>query len=200
MPKYSKFMRNFLTHKRKIESIQKVNLSEECSAVLLNKLHRKKIDTGSFTIPCSIRGSPISNALADLEASINLIATTMFKRLGLRKPHPTWMSIQLADRSVKYPQGVIENLLVKVVEFVFPADFEIHDIEEDTEIPLILGRSFLSTAWAMVDISDGKQTLRVGEKEVKFEVGQCVIHQGNGLELRLRSQPVQLVMRVIPLE
>ncbi|XP_021975563.1 uncharacterized protein LOC110870672 [Helianthus annuus] len=172
MTKYSKFMRDILTPKRKIESIQQVNLSEECSAVLLNKLPKKKIDPGSFTIPCSIGGSSISNALADLGASINLMPTSIFNRLGLGKPHPTRMSIQLADRSVKYPQGVVENLLIKVGEFVFPADFVILDMEEDTEIPLILGRPFLATARAMVDMSVGRLTLRVGEKEIKFEMGQ----------------------------
>ncbi|XP_022023798.1 uncharacterized protein LOC110924063 [Helianthus annuus] len=172
MPKYSKFMRDFLTDKRKIETIQQVSLSEECSVALLNKLPQKKIDPGSFTIPCSIGGSPISNALADLGASINLMMASMFNRLGLGKPHPTKMSIQLAERSVKYTQGVIENLLVKVGEFVFPANFVILDMEEDTEIPLILGQPLLGTARAMVDISDGKLTLGVGEKEIKFEVGQ----------------------------
>ncbi|XP_021984634.1 uncharacterized protein LOC110880349 [Helianthus annuus] len=167
-------MRDFLTHKRKIESIQQVNLSEECSAALLNKLPQKKICPGSFTIPCFIGGSPISNALSDLGASINLMPASIFNRLGLRKPHPARMSIELADRSVKYPQGVMENLLVKVGEFVFPADFVILDMEEDTEIPLILGRPFLATARAMVDMSDGRLTLRVGDKEIKFEVGQRV--------------------------
>ncbi|XP_021985831.1 uncharacterized protein LOC110882036 [Helianthus annuus] len=150
MPKYSKFLRDFLIHKRKIETIQQVTLSEQCSAALLNKLPQKKIDPKSFIIPCSIGGSPISNALADLGASINLMPVSVFNRLGLGKPHPTKMSIQLADRSVKYPQ----------------------DMEEDTEIPLILGRPFLATTQAMVDMSDGKLTLRVGEKDIKFEVGQ----------------------------
>ncbi|XP_035834130.1 uncharacterized protein LOC118482653 [Helianthus annuus] len=166
MPKYSKFMRNFFTHKRKIETFQLVNLSKECSAVLLNKLPQKKIDPGSFTIPCSIGGSLVCNALADLGASINLMPTSMFDRLGLGKTNPTKMSIQLADRSIKYPHGVAENLLVKVGDFVFPADFVILDMEEDTEVPLILGRPFLATAHTMVDMSDGKLTLRVGDKEM----------------------------------
>ncbi|XP_021996281.1 uncharacterized protein LOC110893482 [Helianthus annuus] len=172
MLKYSKFRRDFLTHKTKIESIQQVTLSEECSVTLLNKLPQKKIDPGSFTIPCSIGGSLISNAIADLGASINLMSASMFNRLLLGNPHPTRMSVQLADRSVKYTQGVIENLLVKVGELVFSADFVILDIEEDTEIPLILGRPFLATARAMVDMRNEKLTLRVGEKEIKFEVGQ----------------------------
>ncbi|XP_021982312.1 uncharacterized protein LOC110878308 [Helianthus annuus] len=174
MPKYSKFMRDFLTHKRKIESIQQVNLSEECPAALLSKLPQKKIDLGSFTILCLIGGSPISNVLVDLGASINLMPASMFNRLGLGKPRPTRMSIQLADSLVKYLQGVMENLLANVGEFIFPADFVILDMEEDTEIPLILGRPFLATAWAMVDMSDGRLTLRLGDKEIKFEVRQCV--------------------------
>ncbi|XP_021995632.1 uncharacterized protein LOC110892792 [Helianthus annuus] len=153
MPKYSKFMRDFLTHKRKIETIQQVTLSEECSAALLNKLPQKKIDPKNFTIPCSIGESPISNALADLGDSINLMSASMFNRLGLGKPNPMKMSIQLVDRMVKYLQGVIENLLIKVGEFVFPVDFVILDMEEDTEIPLILGRPFLATTRAMVDMS-----------------------------------------------
>ncbi|XP_022014732.1 uncharacterized protein LOC110914234 [Helianthus annuus] len=174
MPKYSKFMRDFLTHKRKIEALQLVNLSEECSAVLLNKLPKKKIDPGTFTIPCSIGGSPIRNALADVGASINLMPASMFDRLGIGKTSPTKMSIQLADRSIKYPQGVAENLLVKVGDFVFPADFVILDMEEDNEVPLILGRPFLATAHAMVDMNGGKLTLRVGDKEMEFGVGKRV--------------------------
>ncbi|XP_022040663.1 uncharacterized protein LOC110943219 [Helianthus annuus] len=167
-------MRDLLTHKRKIETLQLVNLSEECSAVLLNKLPQKKFDPRSFTIPCSIGGSPVRDALADLGASINLLSASMFDQLGLGKTSPTKMSIQLADRSIKYPQGVAENLLVKVEDFVLPADFVILDMEEDTEVPLILGRPFLPTTHAMMDMSDGKLTLRVGDKEMKFGVGKRV--------------------------
>ncbi|MFS7913922.1 putative aspartic peptidase domain superfamily [Helianthus anomalus] len=82
------------------------------------------------------------------------------------------MSIQLSDRSVKYPQGVAENLLVKVDDFVYPADFVILDMEEDTEVPLILGRPFLATAQAVIDMNDGTLTLKFGDKEVKFGVGK----------------------------
>ncbi|XP_022032655.1 uncharacterized protein LOC110933756 [Helianthus annuus] len=93
------------------------------------------------------------------------------------------MSIQLADRSIKYLQGVAEFLLVKVGDFVFPADFVILDMEEDTEVPLILGRPFLTTAHAMVDMSDGKLTLRVGDKEMKFGVGKRVEDRVNYMDV-----------------
>ncbi|XP_021991010.1 uncharacterized protein LOC110887747 [Helianthus annuus] len=84
------------------------------------------------------------------------------------------MSIQLADRPVKYPQGVAENLLVKVENFVFSADFVILDMEEDAEVPLILRRPFLATAQAVVDMNDRTLTLKFGEEEVKFGVGKSV--------------------------
>ncbi|KAJ0835495.1 putative aspartic peptidase domain superfamily [Helianthus annuus] len=98
----------------------------------------------------------------------------MFKRLGLGTTSPTKISIQLADRSVKFPQGVIENVLVRVSRFVYPVDFVILDMEEDTEVPLILGRPFLATAQAVVDRNDGTLTLRYGDDEVKFGVGKKI--------------------------
>ena len=98
----------------------------------------------------------------------------MFKRLGLGTTSPTKISIQLVDRSVKFPQGVIENVLVRVSRFVYPVDFVILDMEEDTEVPLILGRPFLATAQAVVDMNDGTLTLRYGDDEVKFGVGKKI--------------------------
>jgi hypothetical protein len=70
----------------------------------------------------------------------------MFNRLGIGEPHPTMMSIQVADRSIKLPKGIVENLLVKVRKFVFPADFVILDMIEDKQVPLILGKPFQATA------------------------------------------------------
>jgi hypothetical protein len=172
MPKYSKYMRDFLTNKRKCEQLQQVGLGKACSSILLKKIPKKKLDPGSFTIPCSIGGVASNHELADLGTSINVMPTSMFKRLGIGEPHSTMMSIQLVERSIKYPKGIAENLLVKVGEFVFPADFVILDMGEDMDVPLILGRPFPATTRALVDMSEGKLTLSVGEKELKFEVGQ----------------------------
>ncbi|XP_027337191.1 uncharacterized protein LOC113850866 [Abrus precatorius] len=79
---------------------------------------------------------------------------------SLGEPRPTRMSIQLADRSIKYPKGIIEDVLVKVDKFIFPVDFVILDMDEDTDVPLILGRPFLATAGAIIDVRDGKLILR----------------------------------------
>jgi hypothetical protein len=120
MPKYSKYIEDFVANKKKCEQLQQVGFGEECSSIVLNKLPKKQLDPGSFTIPCSIRGLASSNALADLGARINVMPTSMCTRLGIGESHPTMMSIQLADRSIKYPKGIVENLLVKVGDLVFP--------------------------------------------------------------------------------
>ncbi|XP_021980186.1 uncharacterized protein LOC110876319 [Helianthus annuus] len=125
MPKYAKFLKDLLTNKKKLEDLSTVTLSEECSAVLQNKLPKKVSDPSSFTIPCLIGNLTVSNALADLGASINLMPYSIFAKLNLGEPSPARMSLQLADRSVKFPRGIVENMLVKVDKFVFPVDFVI---------------------------------------------------------------------------
>ncbi|XP_076940652.1 uncharacterized protein LOC143609885 [Bidens hawaiensis] len=176
MPKYAKFLKDVLTNKRKLEELSHVTLNEECSVVLQNKLPTKKTDPGSFTIPCLIGDLFVSNALADLGASINLMPYAVFSKLGLGEPKPTHMSIQLDDRSVKYPRGIVENMLVKIDKFVFPVDFVILDMDEDKSVPLILGRPFLATARALIDVCTGKLTLMVEDEEVTFDIGRSMKH------------------------
>ncbi|XP_022040424.1 uncharacterized protein LOC110942970 [Helianthus annuus] len=91
-----------------------------------------------------------AHALADLGANINLMPFSLYDRLGLGELTPMRMSLSLADRSVKYPCGIVENLLVKVDKFVFPVDFVILDMEADERVPIILGRPFLRTAKAII--------------------------------------------------
>ncbi|GJW40824.1 DNA-directed DNA polymerase [Tanacetum coccineum] len=133
-----------------------------------------KKDPGSFTIPCDIGQLHIDNALADLGASISLMPYTMYEKLGLGEPKATRMSLELADRSIQYPRGIIENVLIKVDKFVLPIDFVILDMPEDSRVPIILGRPFLATARAMIDVFNKKITLRVGDDEVIFDVDQSI--------------------------
>ena len=116
-----------------------MNLTEECSTILQRKLPQKLKDPGSFTIPCKIGNSIFERALCDLGASINLMSLSIFRRLGLGEARPTIVSLQLADKSLKHPRGVIEDVLVKVDKFIFPIDFIVLDMKEDEEIPIILG-------------------------------------------------------------
>nr|GEY67682.1 hypothetical protein [Tanacetum cinerariifolium] len=149
-------------------------MNERCSTILLNKLPSKEKDPWSFTIPCDIGHLHINNDLADLGASISLMPYTMYENLGLGEPKPTRMSLELADRSIKYPQGIAENVLIKVDKFVLPIDFVILDMREDSRILIILGRPFVATAWAMIDVFNKKITLRVGNKDVIFDVEQSI--------------------------
>ncbi|GJR53219.1 DNA-directed DNA polymerase [Tanacetum coccineum] len=142
-----------------------VTMNERSFAVLLNKLPSKENDPGSFTIPCNIGHLHIDNSLADLGASISLLPYTMYEKLGLGELKPTRMSLELADRSIQYPQRIAEDVLIKIDKFVLPIDFVILDMREDSRIPIILGRPFLATARAMIDVFNKKITLRVGSEE-----------------------------------
>ena len=152
MPSYVKFMKDILSKKRKLGDNETVALSEECSAVLQKKLPPKLRDPVTFTIPCTIGRIEEMNALCDLGASINLMPLSVFRSLQLGEAKPTTVTLQLADRSLAHPWGVIEVVLVKVDKFIFPADFIVLDMEEDTNVPIILGRPFLATGQALIDV------------------------------------------------
>ncbi|CAL0316919.1 unnamed protein product [Lupinus luteus] len=163
MPLYAKFMKDLLTKKRKL-SVEIVTLKAGCSAITQKSLPEKTKDPGSFTIPVTIGELSVGKTLLDLGASINLMPLSMLKRIGELEIKPTRMTLQLADRSVKYPYGVAEDVLVKVDDLVFPVDFVIMDIEEDKEVPLILGRPFMKTARVVIDVDDGKLKVRVDDQ------------------------------------
>ncbi|XP_022868132.1 uncharacterized protein LOC111387776 [Olea europaea var. sylvestris] len=112
----------------------------------------------------------------ECSASVNLMPLSIYRSLGLEEAKPTTISLQLADRSIKRPKGIIEDVLVKVDQFIFPADFIILDMEEDSNIPLILGRPFLATGRALIDVYDGKMILRVDNEQVIFNVFKVMKH------------------------
>nr|GFB97300.1 reverse transcriptase domain-containing protein [Tanacetum cinerariifolium] len=127
-------------------------LNQHCSAVLLKKLPEKLGDPGKFLIPCDFPGMAECLALADLGASINLMPFSVWKRLSLLDLTPTCMTLELADRSISRPVRVAEDVYVKVGSFHFPADFVVVDFDADPRVPLILGRSFLKTERALIDV------------------------------------------------
>ena len=170
MPKYAKFLKEILTHKRRFEEHGMVMLTEECRVLLQKKLPLKLRDPGSFNIPCTIGSFYFDKALCDLGASINLMPFSIFRKLGLGEVKPTTIHLQLADRSITYPRGVVEDVLIKVDKFIFPVDFVVLDMEEDRNIPLILGRRFLATSRTLTDVPQGKLFLRAEDEQVEFNV------------------------------
>ncbi|XP_074266941.1 uncharacterized protein LOC141590234 [Silene latifolia] len=174
IPSYGKFLKELLSNKKKLGASTTINLYKECSAILLNKLPQKLDDPGSFSIPCSIGGIYIQRALCDLEASVSLMPLSIFKRLQMMDQKPTRVSLQLADRSVKFPLGVVKDVPLAIGKLVIPCDFFVMDIPEDTQVPIILGRPCLATAGAMIDVRSGKLSLQVGEDKVEFELSKTM--------------------------
>ncbi|XP_062103150.1 uncharacterized protein LOC133814170 [Humulus lupulus] len=170
MPNYVKFLKDILTKKRRLGEFETVALTEGCSAMLKSKIPPKLKDPGSFTIPCSIGGRDVGRALCDLGASINLMPMSIFKKLGIGEVRPTTVTLQLADLSMAHPEGKIEDVLVQVDKFIFPADFIILDYEVDRDVPIILGRPFIATGRTLIDVEKGELTMRAQEEQVTFKV------------------------------
>jgi hypothetical protein len=162
-------VKRLLKEKARIEEEIKAAMKEECSATDYNALPHKEKDPGSFTLPCSINDMSFNNALADLGASVSVMPFRTFTSLGLGKLAPTKLIIELADRTVKQPVGIAENILVTIEKFVFLVDFIILDMPENINIPLILGRHFLSTAHAKIDVFKRKISLRVGNDKLVYK-------------------------------
>ena len=147
-----------------------MKLTATCSALMKKELPEKMKDPGSFTIPCIIEGIEIQKALYDSGASINLMPLSITKQLSLGELIPTTITLQMADKSMVKPEGVLEDVLVTVGKFVFPVDFIILDMEADSQVPLLLGRPFLATRAARIDMQKGVLTLRVGEEVATFNL------------------------------
>ncbi|GJS72749.1 retrotransposon protein [Tanacetum coccineum] len=134
-----------------------------------HNLPQKEKDPGSFTLPCFINNVCFDKALVDLGASVSVMPFSTYINLGLGVLSHTRLTIELVDRTIKQPRGIAENVLVRIGKFVFPIDFIILDIPEDDDVPLILGRPFLSTAHVKINVFKRKVTLRVREEKLVFK-------------------------------
>ncbi|XP_057744979.1 uncharacterized protein LOC130962833 [Arachis stenosperma] len=170
MPLYAKFLKELVTSKRNWGEKETVVLTEECSAIIQKKLPQKMKDLGSFQIPCIIGDITIEKALCDLGAIINLMSLNMMRRMRVEEAKPTRMALQLADRTFKFSHGVVEDLLVKVGEFILLADFVVLVIEEEANTSIILGRPFQATVGAIIDVQKGELVLRLHEEKMVFNV------------------------------
>nr|GEU73576.1 reverse transcriptase domain-containing protein [Tanacetum cinerariifolium] len=152
MPKFSPTSKSLLTNKDKLFELARTPLNEHCSTVLHKKLPEKLGDPGKFLIR---------------------------NKLSLPKLSPTCMTLELADRSISHPVGVAIDVLVKVGTFHFPTDFVVVDFDADPRVPLILGRSFLKTGSALIDVYEGELTLRVGKEAVTFNLDKTSRYSAN---------------------
>ncbi|XP_070009838.1 uncharacterized protein [Nicotiana sylvestris] len=154
-------------YKKFLEMLKQI---QTCSAVVTRPVAEKLSDPGSFTIARTIGNFVFAKALYDLGSSINLMPLAIYKRLGIGRARPTSMLLQLADRTVKRPSGILDDVLIQVGKFVFPTDFVILGCKVDEEIPIILGRPFLATGRALIDCETGKLKMRLNDEEITFNV------------------------------
>ncbi|GKF38217.1 reverse transcriptase domain-containing protein [Tanacetum coccineum] len=165
IPKYQKMIKSLLSNKEKLLELANTPLIENCSAVFLKKLPEKLGDPGKFLISCGF-SKLTCKALAGLGASINLMPISVWKKLGLPELISTRMTLELANRAICTPAGIARVVFVPVGKFTFPADFVIVDYESDPRVPLILGRPFLRTAHALIDVHGEEMILRDGDERL----------------------------------
>nr|GEY30964.1 DNA-directed DNA polymerase [Tanacetum cinerariifolium] len=171
MPKFAPMFKKLLNNENKLIELTKTPLNENYSAVVLKKLPEKLGDPGRFLIPCDFSEFDNCLALADLGASINLMLLSIWKKLKLLTLNDTKMVLELADRTISKPTGVAEKVFVKVDKFYFPADLVVLDFIADPRVPLILGRPFLSTAHALIDVYQGEIILRHNDQSLTLKCG-----------------------------
>ena len=152
MSHYAKFMKDILSKKRKLDEEGVVSLSSTCSAMIQKNFPMKMQDPSSFTIPYTIGNYVFGKALCDFAASINLMPLSIVKRFSLRELTPTTMTLQMVERTMAQPDGILEDVQIKVENFIFPVNFVVIDMEENKQIPLLLGRSFLAIGAALIDV------------------------------------------------
>ncbi|XP_070004530.1 uncharacterized protein [Nicotiana sylvestris] len=173
MPSYAKFMKDLVTKKRSMD-FETIKMTHQVSAIV-HSMAPKLEDPGAFTIPCTIESDEFEKALYDLWESINLIPYSIFKTLGIGQPRPTFMRLQMVSHTMKRPLGVIEDLFVGFDKFILPVDFVILDCEFDYEVPIIIGRPFLATGKALVDVEAGELTFRVVDEKVVFHAYSILV-------------------------
>jgi hypothetical protein len=168
IPLYVKIFKDLITRKRSLDNPELVALTEDCSAIILNNMPKKLQDPGSFSIPFVV-GRKTFTALCDLGSSVSVLPSTASQILQLGTLKPTAMTLQLADRTLRKPVGILEDVPVQVGNFAYPVDFVVLEMEDNAE-SMILGRPFLATAGAIIDVKGGTLKLQFGLEQAKFSM------------------------------
>ncbi|KAL9374047.1 hypothetical protein Peur_033667 [Populus x canadensis] len=187
VPSYAKFLKDLCTVKRKLNVKKKAFLAEQVSAILQNNNALKYKDLGCPTISCFIGEHKIEKALLDLGASVNLLPYSVFQSLNLGELKPTSVTLLLADRSVKVPRGIVEDVLVQVDKFIYPVDFIVLDtqpVEACNSFPVILGRPFLATSNALINCRNGLMKLSFGNMTLEMNIFNICKQPGDDNDLQ----------------
>ncbi|XP_024035548.1 uncharacterized protein LOC112096355 [Citrus clementina] len=174
VPSYAKFLKDLCTVKRKLKVRKSAFMAEQVSTILSTNNKLKYKDPGCPTISCIIGSHRIEHALLDLGAIVNLLPYSVYLQLNLGELKSTSTTLLLADRSVKVPKGIVEEVLVQVDKFIYPVDFIVLETEPVVNnykpIPVILGRPFLATANALINCRNGLMNLSFGNMTLELNV------------------------------
>jgi hypothetical protein len=169
VPTYSRYFKDILVNKYEIATlgVDHIKMSEQCRAAIANGLEKQK-DPGCPTIPCSFGSFKFQKALCDLGASVSAMPRDVFEKLHLPL-EPTGMCLELGDNSIWYPLGIVEDVPVKVGHHFIPVDFVVLKMGEREKASLILGRPFLKTVGATIDVGKGEIKFDINGKRCSFK-------------------------------
>ncbi|XP_023738019.1 uncharacterized protein LOC111886010 [Lactuca sativa] len=173
VPRYAKFLKELCTSKKKLRGNETIKVSENVSAVLQKRMPPKCMDLSVFTVPCKLGSLYVPRAMLDLGASVNVLPYSVYKSIGIGTLTKTGMIVQLANRSIVHPKGVLEDVLVQVNELVFPADFYVLDIGDDdhpSSSSILLGRPLLKTARTKIDVYNCTLSMEFDGEVINFNI------------------------------
>ncbi|XP_075507395.1 uncharacterized protein LOC142544222 [Primulina tabacum] len=131
-------------------------------------LPQKLQDPREFVVPCEIGSQSVKKAICDSGASVNIMPSFLYEKLGLSRIKPTGLSLQMADKSVRTPLGIVEDVELKIDKIRLLADFVVLDMGNSQNVRAILGRPFLATAGAVIDLRQGKLTMEVDGQNIEL--------------------------------
>ncbi|CAM8962750.1 unnamed protein product [Rhodiola kirilowii] len=201
IPRYAKFLKELCTNRRRSTRYNQELMSRNVSAVIQRKVPPKCGDPGTYTIPCTIGNIRIENCMLDLGASINVLPFSIYSCHRIGPLEPTGLTIQLADRSCKQPEGKIEDVLVQVGKLVFPADFYVLKMENGgpaDHAPILLGRPFLKTSKMKIDCGSGMLSMEVEGEVFSFDIFRAMNHPMEFEEVHALDTLDDLVLEIHP--
>ncbi|XP_047267533.1 uncharacterized protein LOC124897956 [Capsicum annuum] len=154
MSKYAKYLKGVVTDKVKLQDVNIVELTKDFDCMVMQKMPQKLKDPERFTLLIQIGNNEVVHPMSDLGESINLMPLYFFNKLELGNPRQSSLILQLENQTLAHPEGIIEDVLIKV----------------DEKVPVILGCPFLVMKEVLIDVREGTLIMRLDDEEVVFKV------------------------------
>ncbi|KAL1568804.1 hypothetical protein AAHA92_00366 [Salvia divinorum] len=192
IPRYASLLREEVMTKHKLKKSD-LKLPLHCSDIIQKHRPVKQRDPGQFIIRCSIGNGKADKALCDLGAGINIMPLEYYEKLDIGPLKTTGIIIRLADNSTTQAVGIVEDVLVKIDDFIFPADFFVLDMNIDKNVPLILGRNFLATCKALIDVGRREITISDSHSKSTYHIERAMLKEEKAKRLQ-KEEDLKMVM------